>query len=272
MAELMFVNTSNPRKANPKARKLIRSHISKRQHEQKRVKLAQALELEEARRQALEDRDEDDTTMPQYDSAPSSLSSSGSSAPAGKSEYAEKRVVTPFESLAAYEPGSRRVDLVGASCMDPYTMICTSSGTNAATSRPPYHLSKGDPAGSPRDYKQHAPVLSKSSNNGKNPVVLNEPRDYVGELLSSWKGVAAAEHRERAEREEEAEHASHPANEPITNPNTVSASRPLLIKARYAAAPRINYSLDDPVNELNAFSRKLGINVSPLLVRHLLLP
>jgi hypothetical protein len=58
MADLLFVNIDHPsQSSNLKARKLVRSHVSRRQHERKRNALEQALEQERTRLQKLEGSD-----------------------------------------------------------------------------------------------------------------------------------------------------------------------------------------------------------------------
>jgi hypothetical protein len=55
MADLLFVNIDHPSQSSSlKARKLVCSHVSRRQHERKRNALEQALKQERARLQKLE--------------------------------------------------------------------------------------------------------------------------------------------------------------------------------------------------------------------------
>jgi hypothetical protein len=102
MAELVFMNINHPKQAsNPEARKLVRSYISRRQHNQRRNASVQASGLKRLRTQTQGRGD--DISESQYDRLSPLPSTRGTRPSASVSSY-EAVSTTTAEHLAECEP------------------------------------------------------------------------------------------------------------------------------------------------------------------------
>lgn len=252
MADLLFVNIDHPIQAsNSKARKLVRSHISRRQHEQRRSALELALKLELEKQ--LQTQDTGDVAGPsRHDSSTSTPSFGSKNASAGSSECNMKAESTAAsESVTTFEPGSNFLRTTGT-VSSIHDRLNPSSGTSLDNPRTscPSHTAKS--AQLPIDYQQHTAVPLIQQNTDKSSVALKRERDLEEEV------------------EDYAESTSQRTHITTTNPNSRHRSQPVIRKtAKPSQTPRIRYSLIDPSDELQAFARKLGISVPPLLVTSL---
>jgi hypothetical protein len=267
MADLLFVNIDHPsQSSNLKARKLVRSHISRRQHERKRNALEQALEQERARLEKLERSEDSSVGTSQCDDSRLTLGVNGIIQSAGTSGSKTDSIVTTDGSLAACEPGLRHAGLTGSRA-SPHDSKDTLPSRNSGNLMPSYTSHTGSHAKPMDDPALHAFVLSRPHSIRTDSTVCDPNRDFKEESSSSWKRVAKDRDEEKEEEAEQAEPGSVYSNL-TAKPKlrSVAGSGPARDPITSVAAPQIHHSLNDPVDELQAFAKNLAINVPLLLV------
>jgi hypothetical protein len=260
MAALVFMNINHPRQASdPKARRLVRSYITRRQHEQKRSVSVQASDVERVKTQTR-DRS-DDVSKLQYDYLSPSLSTRGTRPSASVSSYKAVSTTTA-EHLAEYEPDTPRKKLDGY-LSEPYVATRTLIRGNRKVLRPFYYLPSRDLAELPVHNEQRGWVPLESQSMRERSTLSGIRRRLEGEALPSWDGAV----------EEDAERASRRVCYLTARPKFCCSSTPANA-AKHVPASRIHRSCDDLDEELRAFAGRLGIGITAMLVcfRHSVTP
>jgi hypothetical protein len=253
MFELLFMNVNHPGQAsNPQARKRVRSHITRRQHDQKRSALVQALRLEPAR--ARTQGRGDDAIESQHDGL-SPLPSTRDISPLARTPSYKAKSTTTAEHLAACELGSPRIELAGYQS-EPYDAACTLLSDSHEDPRPFHHSHSGNPTELPIYHEQRAPKSPKLQSAKKRSKVSRLRRSLEGEAFSSLKGVI----------EKPAESASRRVCYPTSRSKCWSSSGPVSHETKHVSASRIHCSRDDLDEELRACAEKLGISITAMLV------
>ena len=237
MVGLMFVNVSHPGQlSDVKARRQVRSHISKRQHERNRDAIERAV-VEKTRLDAQDEDDEDINTSSQCGTSTPRLYVAASDA----SLQANLEPSTVHE--AYIKPGANRIDAPGESAIHPGSGSCVTGSAGPPPARNATSLSRG--------YQhQHTTDLSISRSTGRGHQLASVPVEA--------QHSAAANHAGHTTRTLAAHSYSQPNHDA---PN-------VLLMTAHAPVPRIHYSLEDSSDELQPFVKQMGTSVPALLVSH----
>ena len=234
----MFVNVSHPGQlSDAKARRQVRSHISKRQHERNRDAIERAV-VEKTR---LDAQDED---YGDIISTPSQCDTSTARLSVGASDASLQATLEPSTVHEAYtEPGANLVDSRGQPAKHPGPGSCVTGSAGP----PP----AGNATNLSRAYQHHHTTdssLSRSTERGHQythvPAEAQQP--------------AAANHAGHTTRTL----ATHSYSQPHHEAGHV------LLTTAYASVPLIHYSLEDSSDELQPFVKQMGTSVPALLVSH----
>jgi hypothetical protein len=252
MIELLFMNINHPGQAsNPKARRLVRSHITRRQHNQKRSASVQALGSEPARTRT--NGRGDDASKSQYDGL-SPSPSTRTICPSARTSSYKAESTTTAEHLAARESGSPRRKLGYLS--KPYDAACTLPSDSLEDSRAFRHSHLGDTTELLIHHEQRVPIPSRSQSVEKCSTMLGLRRGSEGKAFSSLEGAI----------EEHAERASQRVCCLTSRLKCWSSSGLVSHVTKYVPASRIHCSRDDLDEELRAFAETLGISITAMLV------
>jgi hypothetical protein len=252
MAELVFMNINHPKQAsNPEARRLVRSYITRRQHEQKRSASVQATDLQRVRT-PTQGRG-DDVSESQYDCL-SPLPSTRDVSPSASVSSYKAESTTTAENLAECEPDSPRTKLDGYLSKS-YVATRTLVSGNRRDLRPSCYSLSRDLTGLPIYHEQRVWVPLESQSMRKRSIALGIRRRLEGEALPSWDGAV----------EEDAKRGSRHVYHLITKPKFGYSSRPANV-TKHVPASRIHCSCDDLDEELRAFAGRMGISITAMLV------
>jgi hypothetical protein len=253
MAEFLFMNIDNPiQLSNSKARKLARSHISRRQHKQKRNALLHALALKGVGLQTT--GRSDGTIESQYDGWTLLSSTSDSSDPA-RTDTRKAGRKTTAEHLTTCDPGLVHMRLTGG-LLDCDDTTCTPTTSNLGDSRPIFHSHLGNPTESIVDCEQSVSVVSQPHRTGGCSTVLEIERDLEEKTFLSWEGTI----------EEDAERATRLPNHLTARPGLSCPYGLTCHVTKHISVSRVHYSHDDLGKELQDFAGKLGIDITAMLV------
>jgi hypothetical protein len=253
MAEFLFMNIDNPiQLSNSKARKLARSHISRRQHKQKRNALLHALALKGVGLQTT--GRSDGTIESQYDGWTLLSSTSDSSDPA-RTDTRKAGRKTTAEHLTTCDPGLVHMRLTGG-LLDCDDTTCTPTTSNLGDSRPIFHSHLGNPTESIVGCEQSVSVVSQPHRTGGCSTVLEIERDLEEKTFLSWEGTI----------EEDAERATRLPNHLTARPGLSCPYGLTCHVTKRISVSRVHYSHDDLGKELQDFAGKLGIDITAMLV------
>jgi hypothetical protein len=246
MVGLMFVNVSHPvQLSDIRARRQVRSHISKRQHEQKRIAIERAVGKIE---HSAQDQDDHGSTSNAGSSTPYLTTVGG---------VPDTLLDTTCESTTKQEEPTR----LEAYLMDPCNGTSIPHGPSSCGRRSPDRLQGCN-----------ATELSRSERNHQHQHHTTEPfptRSIRKGHTVVANGIRRSKHRSSAiQGPVAADNAEQTTHTLATYSQPTHNAYHTLDTTTHAPTPRIQFSLEDSSDELQPFFKQMGTSMTALLVSH----